>query len=142
MLRESTVIIASASLPRRRSSHLRRDGAIFAIHSSPLALRYRPPHSSKGLLRRAGRIDPRPVQRTKIVILLASGDGGIRVGSITAAPREANNSLVDKPVERKPVERRTEGLGGCCRPGAFRRSPEDRIHARRAAGYDPPRRLV
>src|SRR5258708_5989478 len=138
MLRESTVIIASASLPRRPSSHLRRDGPIFAIHNSPLSLRYRPPHSSKGLLRRAGRIDPRPVQRTKIVILLASGDGGIRVGSITAAPREANNSLVDSGLEKKPVERRTEGLGGCCRRGAFLRSREDRIHDRRVAAYDRP----
>src|SRR5258706_12329475 len=142
MLRGSTAMIASASLPRRRSSHLRRDGPIFAIHNCPFSLRYRPPHSSKGLLRRAGGIDPRPVQRTKIVILLAPGDGGIRVGSITAAPREPNNSLVDSGLEKKPVERRTEGLGGCCRPGAFLRSREDRIHDRRVAVYDRAARLV
>src|SRR5260370_16329674 len=114
MLRGSTAMIASASLPRRRSSHLRRDGPIFAIHN--YSLRYRPPHSSKGLLRRAGGIDPRPVQRTKIVILLAPGDGGIRVGSITAAPREPNNSLVDSGLDKNPVHRRTTRFAPSCHP--------------------------
>jgi len=129
-------MIASEAFPRCRSSHLRRHGPICAMRWRRFSLGHRPLRSGKGLLRGVGRIDPRPVQGTKIVTLLAPGDDGIGVGGITAAPREACNALAEVGLEEKSMEGHAEDFGGYRRRSAFLRRREHRVDDRRVAGRD------